>query len=415
MNSHFFLLGGTTNPERLSWLEGLLKFFFVKIAPESLLHHAKKGEAIFTIFVTGDALYSLHDPETLLLWDIILSLPSVKIICDRLEMDMRGLSVEPLKMKYMDQLVDHNSLALNGKLSFWKDVMKLARQNEQPVPSTVGYLQLESPYMHRSSLNALRCLNAALEVHSSVELYAYLDGVHLGHTGQNPTENENIGVGLEGLSERLTKLGLQCQMIACSRCATARGYSTWDDGQGAVISTCAIKPYRIRDMNAIVDQFKRNHIILGENSASLLIRHEGTAPLHGRADKSGQSPPITIFITKNPYGTEYTHGALSLASACAHHGIATKVIFIEDGVYALSGTHEIDPEAKIFNVQEVIDVIAGNEKLQMYGYTPSLQKRNVAKNRKLTAVLDIGIQELGQLLFTQPSGVLAEHQRVFFF
>ena len=108
-------------------------------------------------------------------------------------------------MKYPDQLIDHNSLAVNGKLSFWKDVMKLARQNQQPVPSTVGYCQLESPYMHRSSLSALRCLNAALEVHSSVELYAYLDGIHLGHTGQNPTEQENIGAGLEELSDRADK------------------------------------------------------------------------------------------------------------------------------------------------------------------------------------------------------------------
>ena len=53
MNSHFFLLGGKTTPERLSWLEGALKYFFMKIAPESLLHHEKKGGAIFTIFVTG--------------------------------------------------------------------------------------------------------------------------------------------------------------------------------------------------------------------------------------------------------------------------------------------------------------------------------------------------------------------------
>lgn len=414
MNSHFFLLGGKTTPERLSWLEGTLKYFFMKIAPESLLHHEKKSEAIFTIFVTGDALYGLNDPETLPIWDIVLSLPSVKVVCDRQEMDVRGLSVEHLKMKYPDQLIDHNSLAVNGKLSFWKDVMKLARQSQQPVPSTIGYLQLESPYMHRSSLSALRCLNAALEVHASVELYAYLDGIHLGHTGQNPTEQENIGAGLEQLSEKVAKLGLQCQMIACSRCATARGYSTWDDGQGSVISTCAIKPFRIRDMNAIVDQFRRGHIILGETVASLQIKRDG-APLRGRVDKGNQSPPVTILITHDPYGTERSHGALSLAAACAHQGIATTVIFIEDGVYALTGTHEIEPEAKIFNVQEVIDAIAGSENLQIYVYTPSLQRRGVAKNRKLTAVLDIGVQELGQVFFSAPAGALSEHQRVLFF
>ena len=193
-------------------------------------------------------------------------------------------------------------------------------------------------------------------------------------------------------------------MIACSRCATARGYSTWDDGQGTVISTCAIKPFRIRDMNAIVDQFRRGHIILGETAASLQIKRDGNSPLHGRADKSSQSPPVIILITHDPYGTEYSHGALSLAAACAHQGIATTVIFIEDGVYALTGTHEIEPEAKIFNVQEVIDAIAGSKNLQMYVYTPSLQRRGIAKNRKLTAVLDIGVQELGQMFFSAPGG-----------
>ena len=71
----------------------------------------------------------------------------------------------------------------------------------------------------------------------------------MGHLGQNPSEFENIGKGLEELSERCTKRGLSCQMLACGRCAAARGYSTWDDGQGVVISTCTIRPFRIRNLN----------------------------------------------------------------------------------------------------------------------------------------------------------------------
>jgi tRNA 2-thiouridine synthesizing protein C len=413
MSSHFFLLGGTTSPERLGWIEESLKFFFMKIYPESLLHHAKKGEPIFTLFVTGDALYSLTDPDSLSLWEIILSLPSVKIICDRQEMDLRGISVERLKMKAPDQLVDHNSLALNGKPSFWKDVTRLARQNVQPVPSTIGYLQLESPYMHRSALHAILSLNAALEMQSSVDLYAYLDGIHLGHTGQNPTEYENIGERLEELNERALKRNLQCQMIACARCATARGYGTWDDGQGSVVSTCAIKPFRIRDINALVEQFRRNHIILGKNAASLQIK-PGSSSGSGKLERGSGSPPLTILITHKPYGTEHTSGALALAAASAHHGILTKVIFIEDGVYALAGTHETGPEEKIYNVQEVIDVIAGNPNLQLFAYQPSLQRRNLTRNRKLNSVFEIGVHEMGQVLFTG-SGTSAEHERVIFF
>ncbi|MDD1704503.1 MAG: DsrE family protein [Methanoregula sp.] len=415
MASQFFLFTGTITQERLSWIEEGLKFFFMRLYPESLLHHAKKDDFAFTFLLTGDSLYSLIDPGTQPLWEILLSLPSVRIICDRKELDLRGIAVERLKMRNPDQVIDHNSLGLNGRQSFWKDVVKLARQNEEPAPSTIGYLQLDSPYMHRTALYPLLCLSAALEVHASIDLYAYLDGVHLGHTGQNPTDAQNIGAGLEDLNDRAAKRGLQCQMIACGRCATARGYSTWDDGQGAVISTCAIRPFRIREMNAIVEQFKRNHIILGESAGDIQLRRDNPSSAFNRPERGSQLPPITILITKTPYGSERTYGALSLAAACAHEGITTRVVFIEDGVHALTGTQVIDPESRIFNVQELIDVIAGTANLQMYAFTPSLQMRNLAKNRKLTAVLDLGIPELGQILFYPAGNSFADHQRIIFF
>jgi tRNA 2-thiouridine synthesizing protein C len=359
-------------------------------------------------------LYSLHNPETLQVWGIILSLPSVKIICDRQELDLRGISVESLKMKNPEQVIDHNSMSLNGQASFWKDVATIARQHEQPVPSTIGYLQLESPYMHRSSLHAVQCLTAALEVQASVDLYAYLDGVHLGHIGQNPTESENIGKGLEEITEKAVKRGLHCQMLACGRCAAARGYSTWDDGQGVVISTCIIKPFRIRNLNEVIDQFERNHLVLGENVASLRLKKETQATHYGTSDK-GSAPPVMILITHSPYSTELAFGAISFAVACAYHGILTRVVFIEDGVYALTGNHRLDKEKQFFNLQEVIDVIAGSDNLQLFAFRPSLHSRGIAKNKKMNAVLDIGAAELGQLLFSPPAGVQAGHQRVIFF
>ena len=414
MTSHFFLLQESLNQERLSWIEETLKFFFVKMNPENLLQHKKTSDEIFTFLISGDALYSLQDPETLAIWEIILSLPSVKIICDRQELDLRGISVERLKMKSPDQVLDHNSLSISGQTSFWKDVVKIARQHEQPVASTIGFLQLSSPYMHRSSLSALRCLNAATEVQASVELYAYLDGVHLGHAGQSPSEFENIGKGLEELYERCTKRGLSCQILACGRCAAARGYSTWDDGQGVVISTCSIKPFRIRNLNETVDCFERNHIILGENVASIQLRKEMQAGSFSLQDK-GRAPPVTILITHAPYGTELAFGALSFAVACAYRGILTRVIFIEDGVYALTGSHRVDRDAQFFNLQEVIDAVAGSANLQFYAFQPSLHRRGIMKNRKMTAVLDIGATEFGQILFSPPKGVQASHQRVIFF
>jgi tRNA 2-thiouridine synthesizing protein C len=414
MPSHFFLLDEAISPERLGWIEECLKFFFVKLRPENLLHTTRNQEAVFTFFLTGDSLYSLQNPETLQIWEIILSMPSVKILCDSQELALRGISFERLRMKNPDQVIVHNSLALNGQPSFWKDVMKQARQHEQPVPSMVGYLHLTSPYMNRSSAALLDCLNAALEAHASIDLYCYLDGIHVGHVGQKPSEFENIGEGLNEISERAAKRGLQCQMLACARCASARGYSTWDDGQGVVVSTCAIKPFRIRNLNEILEQFRRNHIILSGNCASILLKKEGMQVTFSVLDKE-RSPPLTILITRHPYGTESAFGGVSLAIAAAFAGIPTRVIFIEDGVYALTGNHRLDKPTPFFNLQEVIDAVAGSENLQLFSFTPSLQKRGIVKNPKLTGVLNIGIPELGNLLFYSPNGVAASHQRVFFF
>ncbi len=414
MTSHFFLLEAMVTQERLTWIEEVLKFYFLKLYPDTLLHHAKPKEVVFTFLITGDALYSLNEEDKLPIWEIILSLPSVKIILDRQELDLRGISVERLKMKNPEQVIDHNSMGLNGQTSFWKDVVKIARQNAEPLPSTIGYLQLESPYMHSSGLNTLRCLTAAMEVRASVDLYCYLDGVHLSHIHQNPTECQNIGKGLEGLSDNAEKRGLQCQMFACGRCAAARGYSTWDDGKGVVISTCTIKPFRIRNLNVIIDQFKRNHVILGGNIASIKQKKNTSSSKYSTADK-GSAPPVTILITKAPYGTEYAFGALSFAVACAHQGIQTQVVFIEEGVYALTGSHHLGEETQYFNLQEVIDAVAESDNLQLYAYQPSLLRRRITKNKHMTAVLDIGKTELGQLLFHSSRGSQAGHQRVLFF
>ena len=218
MNPHFFLFNGSVSRERLSWLEECLKYYFIKLNPEDFLHHKKTPDGIFTFLLTGEALNSLRNPETAMIWDILLSLPSVRIICDRQELLLRGISIESLRMKHPGEISDNNRLGISGQQSFWNDVAKIARQHEQPVPSTIGYLQLRSPYMHRSANAAVQCLNAALEVHASIELYAYLDGVHIIHNNQNPTEFENIGEGIEELAKRAAKRNLTCRMIACNRC-----------------------------------------------------------------------------------------------------------------------------------------------------------------------------------------------------
>jgi tRNA 2-thiouridine synthesizing protein C len=164
----------------------------------------------------------------------------------------------------------------------------------------------------------------------------------------------------------------------------------------------------------MIDRFGRNHIILGENVASVHMKTEeqqSSFPLQ----EAGRAPPVTILVTRTPYGTERASGAVSFAAACASQGILTRVIFIEDGVYALTGNHAVEADAKFFNLQEVIDVVAGSANLHLFAFQPSLHERGLVKNPKLNAVLDIGMTELGQLLFYLPKGHQAGHQRVIFF
>ncbi|MDD1693589.1 MAG: DsrE family protein [Methanoregula sp.] len=415
MTTHFFLLSGPVSIERLSWIEESLKFFFVQLYPETLVHRARTDSPIFTFLLTGDALYSLEEPETQQVWEVILSLTAVRIICNRQDLDLRGIPVERLKMKYPDQVIDQNGLDMNNQPSFWQDVTTLVRQNRPPLPDSLGWFQIQSPYMYRSAWHAIQCLSAGLEAHMSPEFYAYLDGVHSGHATQSPTEAENIGRGLEELHDRAGKLGLPSYFLACNRCATARGYSTWDDGQGVIVSTCTIKPFRIRDMDAMINRFEHPHVILADNAGSIQLQKRGPAVSFDRAEKSSTAPPVTILVTRSPYSTEHAFGAISFAVACAHQGILTRVIFMEDGVYSVAGSHRTPLDSVPFNIQDVINAVAGSENLHFFVLMSSLQKRGLAKNKNLNAVLDLGYPGLGKILFFPPGNVQAEHQRVLVF
>jgi tRNA 2-thiouridine synthesizing protein C len=415
MTTHFFLLSGNMSVERLSWIGECLRFFFIQLHPESLMHRAKTESPVFVFLVTGDALYSLEDPEMQQVWSEILSLTAVRVCCDRQELELRGVSVERLKMRDPDQVIDINGLTAGNQPSFWKDVVSLVRQNRPALPDALGWLQIESPYMHRPAWYGIQCLSAGFEARLSPELYAYLDGIHAGHAGQAPSDAENIGRGLEELCERAAGQNLPCQMIACNRCATARGYSTWDDGHGEVISTCAIKSFRIRDLNAMIDRFRQNHIILTENAGSIQFPVRGPSVSFDRAEKSSTAPPVTLLVTHPPYSTEHTLGAISFAVACAHQGILTRVVFMEDGVYAVSGSHRTLPASIPFNIPDLLNAVAGSENLHFFVLAPSLQKRGLKKNLQLNAVLDIGFPGLGKILFYPPANVQAEHQRVLVF
>ena len=414
MPPHLFLFGSPVTRERLSWMADALKIFFVNRMPEAFRQAPGAGaEPTVSFFLTGDALYSLQNRETLPLWESILSLPAVRVTCDREEMDLRGISVESLKLKFPQQVLDQNGRRISHPRSFWRGLVQAAGKCA-PGSAALGYLQLSSPYMHRSAGLAVSCLQAALEEGVGAELYTYLDGVHAGHVNQRPSEYRNVGEGIEELDRIARKRALPFQAIACERSAAARGYSTWDDGKGVAVSACAIPPVKIRNLNTIVGRFATPRVILGEDAADV-----STAPAHrlapgGWLAGEADPPPVLVLVTRGPYGTGHAFGALSLAIACAHQEIATRVVFLEDGIYALLGTHAAEPDDLVFSLQEVIEA-SGSRDLQFYAFQPSFLARGMARNEKLAPVLDIGMKELGEILFETPKGVRTDRQRVLFF
>jgi len=413
MPSHLFLLGSPVTRERLSWIADALKICFVNRIPESFLHSRPGQEPMVSFFLSGDALYSLHETETFSLWESILSLPSVVISCDREEMDLRGLSMDSLKMKYPGQVLDQNGRRISHPRSFWRGLVQAARRTV-PGSATLGYLHLRSPYMNRASALALSCLQGALEEGMTADLYMYLDGVHAGHINQRPSECRNIGQGLEELDGIARKRGLPFQVLACERSAAARGYSTWDDGRGVSVSTCTIGPMKIRNLGTIIGRFALPQVILGESAGLISMeREERPAPDAWLGGETG-IPPVLVLVTRSPYETVHTFGALSLAIACAHEGIPTRVVFLEDGVYALSGSHATEPDDLVFNIQDIIEAAEGPA-LQLYAFMPSLQRRGLAKNPRFSPVFDIGMKEFEEILFSTPKGVRADHQRILFF
>jgi len=414
MTSNTFLFSEPVTAERLSWIAESMKFFFVSLHPDALRHPSHERNPMFILFITGDALYSLHEAETLQMWDIILSLPSVWLICDRRELDLRGLSVSSLTMKFPGQIYDQKETDGSDSPFFWKEIIRVCRQID-PEIKTLGYLQISSPYMNRSSRNSLACLMAAVKEEISPELYAYLDGVHVTHINQNPTEFKNIGAGFQEIGELARTSNHPFLMLACGRSAAARGYNTWDDGKGTIVSTCTIEPCKIRNLNIIVDRFRHSHCILGESAGLIDISQ---VPSTGRGlweKKESTLPSLVLMITHTPYGTEHTFGGLAFAIACAHHGIATRVIFIENGIYSVTGIQKAEPDDIFFTIQDAVDAAGGTEHLELYAYLPSFHKRTVQKHKKMNAVLEIGPGELTALLFSPPHGVTANHQRILFF
>jgi tRNA 2-thiouridine synthesizing protein C len=403
-NENIFYTTENLTVERFSWITELLKLYFTRHYPESLHHNPKTPINSFSIFLSGDACYSLIDRRCAHLWEILFKLPYIRFFFDTQELMMRGISIEPFERRNPDHIISRES--------FSDILLNAAVRNSRD--STFGFFQVQSPYMHASPFTMVRLLNAAIEKDISPELYGYMDGVYTMHDGQRPTMSENYGDSLIQLSADAAGKGLSPLFLMCSQSAASRGYSRYTTEKGKIISSCTIPPAKIRDLSHIIERFLKDHLILSHSALSIPVHRNPGIP-EIKSPGNSDPPPLIILVTRSPYGNEMAFGALTFAVACAHQGIHTRVVFIEDGIYTLFGNHTLSESDPVLNIQSVIKVTSGSHNLEYYAYLPSINERGLSAGAAMQGVQPIDALMLSQIFFQLPGGVSAGRQRAILF
>jgi len=88
---------------------------------------------------------------------------------------------------------------------------------------TLTIILTDGPYISQYSDMAYKIASRALNVFH-VNIFLYLDAVHIPKSGQNPSHFKNTGKLFQELAER------GAVVRACARCAAARGYQAEEDG-----------------------------------------------------------------------------------------------------------------------------------------------------------------------------------------
>jgi tRNA 2-thiouridine synthesizing protein C len=412
MTENIFFTTDQINPERLSWLVEIIKFYITKLHPDSLHHHTQTSTIPFDFFLSGDACYSLIDHQCLPYWEILFSMPSFRCTCDADELNLRGISLNPQILKHPGSVFIPGSHGIDTRGSFWDRIIGTLMTNH--ISESAGFLHLQSPYMHRSPVYTINFLSSAIKKGLSPELYGYLDGVYIAHSNQQPSQYEDIGGSLQIIHKNASEMGLTPFFVAESSSATDRGYPMVKNEKGKIISSCTISSVKILDLDKIISRFQKDHPIMSH--CSLLIKTDRTKRFPMIKKNEIPDPPaLVVLISKSPYGTEMTNSALSFAVMSAYHGIHTRVVFIEEGVYAVTGQHSVEESEPGFNIQDLLGRVSDLDNLELFAYNPSFHLRGISIHKTLKGILTINAPEFANILLKQPAGSKADHQRVILF
>jgi tRNA 2-thiouridine synthesizing protein C len=412
MNGSLFFTSERLTTERLSWLVELMKYYSTRIYPESLHRSPRTRTPPFSFFLLGDAGYSVLDHQHRHFWENMFKLPSFRCVFDSRELHLRGISLEPLIMRFPDQIICSLPEDDRSGFPFWNLLLDTARDSSGS--PAIGFLFLTSPCPFQSSSYVLDLFRTAVGSGIAPEFYGYLDGVHAMHRDQAPVDRENIAGLFVDIHKIAAKKGLIAMNLICSQSATSRGYRTFIGENGKIVSNCINPPGKIASLNHIVTRFLKSHPILSHTSFSIEIVPQRKYP-SVTTSLTRTPPSVVILATHSPYGTEYTKGAITLGVACAHQGIVTRIVFIEDGIYTLTGQHAQQGKYPPYDLQAVIQKTAHLDNLEYYVYAPSMKSRGLLVSPVLKSVCPISPSELAQIVLQPPANIEAGIQRVFVF
>jgi tRNA 2-thiouridine synthesizing protein C len=403
--------------ERLGWLSKSFDKGGNSINPNAKNSETNIDISQFGLFLTGDALFSLIDKRYRPYWKKLISVDNFFCNLDSEEIKLLGLECKERKKLDIETELNnteiHSNTILQRDSDFWNGLLNSI--HNQFNGNRIGLLEFQGPYMSRTTVNALRLLEKAIDYKLDPELYTYLDGIHMGHIGQKPSEYENIGKKLRYLEKKARMNDLRFIMLSCSRCGTARGYIREKKEKEYFQSDDVIPHYLFCNLNKIVERFEENNLILSASCGIVQYCNDFDKDKLNKKKASKIKPPIIIFITHNPYGSEWTFGGLSFAMAYANHEIPTKVVFIEDGTYNLPTEHKLSSEDKMFNIQDIILATSDMEFLEYYVLDESLKIRNFDLVNKLNNYIEkINNIELTRLIISKQDNSIT-HKRIIFF
>ncbi len=88
---------------------------------------------------------------------------------------------------------------------------------------TLTIILTDGPYISQNADMTYKIASRALNLFQ-VNIFLYLDAVHIPKSGQNPSQFRNAGRQFQELADR------GAVVRACARCAAARGYQAEEDG-----------------------------------------------------------------------------------------------------------------------------------------------------------------------------------------